>query len=310
MAQATMPIGQMQRKNVLQNFVDDLAGMLRIMSRNRVGFAGFLIVAFFILFSLIAPFFIPLDEVTKPGQVYKPALWTSPTGQFYPLGTDFQGRDVWSQIVHGGREPILVAFGGAIISVFISVTLGAFSAYMGGMIDETIMTITDMALAIPQLVLLIVLAGFVQLNNSALLAVLIGVISWPYLLRAIRSQVLSLKQRDYVEAARALDLSRWHIIYNEILPNMMAFIVISFTFAITQAIISQSNLILLGLVPFSGVSWPIILFQAQSKGAIFLDSARGYIYGPIIVIVIFQTAMITMIRSLEEIFNPRLRSDV
>jgi len=143
-----------------------------------------------------------------------------------------------------------------------------------------------------------------------LLALLLGLLDWPVLLRLVRAQILSLKERDYIEAARALDLSRWHIIFNELLPNMMAFIVISFALSITSTMSDQINLILLGVVPFSSTSWPIILYEAQARGAIFLEATRGYIYGPIIAIVIFQTAMVTMVRSLEEIFNPRLRGDI
>jgi peptide/nickel transport system permease protein len=143
-----------------------------------------------------------------------------------------------------------------------------------------------------------------------MLALLLGFLSWPVLLRAVRSQVLSLKQRDYVEAARALDLGTRHIIFSEVLPNMMTYIAISFALGMTQAIYNQVALIYLGLVPLSGANWGVMINLAWVRGAIFYQDSLLYILSPIMAIALFQLAVVWMTRSLEEVFNPRLREGV
>jgi peptide/nickel transport system permease protein len=128
------------------------------------------------------------------------------------------------------------------------------------------------------------------------------------LLRAVRSQALSLKQRDFVEAARALDLGTMHIIFREIVPNMMTYIIISFALAMTGAIYAQVALVLFGLVPFSGSNWGVMLSLAWVRGAIYFKDSIWYIMMPVAAIVILQLSVVTMTRSLELVFNPRLRS--
>lgn len=277
---------------------------LRLLARNPVGFAGFLGVLFFVLLAFVGPTFIPLDTTTKVSQIYQP-----PSAQHW-FGTDHQGRDIFSYIVHGGRDVLIVAFLAGLISTGIAVVLGATSALAGGWVDSAIMGVADVILTIPQFPLLAVLAGLVRFNTVSLLAVIIGLLAWPALTRAIRAQVLSLRERDFVEAARALDLGTRHIIFTEIMPNMMSYIAISLIFAMTAAIYAQVGLVLLGLVPLSGSNWGVMLSLAWTRGAIYFRDSLWYIMMPVIAIVLFQLALVSMTRSLEEIFNPRLRTSV
>jgi peptide/nickel transport system permease protein len=124
----------------------------------------------------------------------------------------------------------------------------------------------------------------------------------------VRSQVLSLKQRDYVEAARALDLGTRHIIFREMLPNMMSYIVINFVLAATSAIYLSITLVFLGLVPLSETNWGVMLNLAWERGALYLPNALPYILGPTAAIVLLQFSLVLTLRSLDEVFNPRLRS--
>ncbi len=277
---------------------------LKLISRNRVGFLGFLLVLFFVLLSTVGPRLISLDTTTKVDQIYQ-----TPSAA-HPLGTDHQGRDIWSQIVHGGKDVLYVGFLASLISTVIAVTLGSLSAVVGGRFDGLMMGLTDVVLTIPQFPLLAVIAGLVRFNSMSLLAALLGLLSWPVLLRAIRSQVLSLKQRDYVEAARALDLGTRHIIFSEILPNMMAYIAINFALGMTRAIYNQVGLIYLGLVPLSGTNWGVMINLAWVRGAIFFKDSLLYIMAPIAAIALFQLSVVWMTRSLEAVFNPRLREGV
>jgi peptide/nickel transport system permease protein len=273
----------------------------RLLAQNPAGFAGFLIVLSFVLITFVGPRFVPLDTKARLDKIYQ-----TPSRE-YLLGTDYQGRDVFSQMVHGGRDILLVAATTALVTTLLAMTLGALSGFLGGWVDAAAMGLADIILTIPQLPLLVVIAAFVRLNNIFLIAVLLASLGWPALSRAIRAQVLSLKQRDYVEAARALDLGLWHIIFREILPSMAGYIALSFTLAMINAIFLQVALVFFGLVPLSGNNWGVMLQLAWARGAIFFKGALAYILAPVVAISLLQLGLVMMARSMEEIFNPRLR---
>jgi peptide/nickel transport system permease protein len=291
-------------KQRLQAIAGSLRASLRIMTYSKVGFAGFLAVILILLISYVGPIFIELDTKTKVDQIYQP-----PSLEHW-LGTDDQGRDIFSEVVHGGKDVIYVGFVAAGLSTIIAVAFGALSGFAGGWIDSAIMTVTDIVLTIPHLPLLAVLAAFITINNLTVLGILLGMLGWPVLLRAVRSQTLSLKERDFVEAARALDLGVWHIVFREIVPNMMSYIIISFILGMTGAIYAQVALFLLGLInmPVAGSNWGVMVSLAWVRGAIFFKDSVWYIMAPIVAIGVWQLAMVTMSRSLELVFNPRLRS--
>ena len=284
------------------HFVRGVGKSLKLLTYNKVGFIGFLVVIGIVLMTYVGSRFIELDTKTKVDQIY-----VTPSLE-HPLGTDHQGRDVWTQIVHGGKDVVYVAFIAALLSTTIAVTFGTLSGFVGGAVDGVIMAFTDIILTIPQFPLLAVLAAFISLNSLTFLGVLLGLLSWPALLRAVRAQALSLKQRDFIEAARALDLGIWHIVFRELGPNMMPYIVVSFALAMTGAVYAQAGLVFLGLVPISASNWSVMTQLAWVRGAIFFKDSVWYIMAPIMAIALLQLALITMTRSLELVFNPRLRA--
>jgi peptide/nickel transport system permease protein len=245
---------------------------------------------------------VPLDT-----KVDLTAIYAGPSFA-HLLGTDYQGRDVLNQIIWGGRDIMIVAFLAALLSTLIAVTFGSLGAVVGGALDSAILAITDVILTIPRLPLLVVLAALLRLNSILILALIVGALAWPSLLRAVRAQVLSLKEREFVEAARALDLGLGHIIFAEILPNMRSYIAISFILAMTQAIYAQAGLIFLGLVPLSGTNWGVMINLAWVRGAVFFRDSLPYILSPVLAIALFQLALVSLASALEDIFNPRLRS--
>lgn len=277
---------------------------LRIMRSNTVGFIGFLLLVFIVLVSFVGPLFIELDTDTKIEHIYE-----TPSAEFW-LGTDHQGRDIFSQIVNGGKDVIVVGVTAGFLSTIIGVTFGTLAGFIGGWVDNVIIAITDFVLTIPRFPLLVVLAATLTFSSNFFLGVILGLLNWPALLRAIRAQALSLKERDFIESARALDLGTAHIIFREIVPNMMSYIIISFTLAMTGAIYALVGLVLLGLAPFSGTNWGIMLSLAWTRGAIFFKDSIWYIMSPVVAIAVLQLALITMNRSLELVFNPRLRTEV
>jgi peptide/nickel transport system permease protein len=293
---------QQRGMNQIRNILASIGTSLRLLTYNKVGFTGFVGVVAIVLLSYVGPYFWPLERGAHLGSIYEP-----PSAQHW-LGTDDQGQDVWAQIVNGGRDVIYVSVIAALVSTFIAVTFGTLAGFAGGWIDNLITGITDIFLTIPRLILLAVLATFITLTNVTFLGVLLGALAWPTLLRAVRAQTLSLKERDFIEAARALDLGTPHILFREMVPNMMAYIVISFTLGMTSAIYDQVALIFLGLVPFSASNWSVMISWGWNHGALFFKNSVWYIMAPVVAIALLQLAIITMARSLEMVFNPRLRA--
>jgi peptide/nickel transport system permease protein len=287
---------------ILQNTFHSIGTTLRLLAYNKVGFVGFLGVLAIILLSYVGPYFWPTESGANIDAIYAP-----PSAEHW-LGTDDTGKDIWVQIVNGGRDVIYTAVVAALISTTIAVTFGSLAGFVGGWVDSIVVAITDIFLTIPSFPLLAVLATFVKLNNITLLGVLLGVLGWPFLLRAVRAQTLSLKERDFIEAARALDLGTRHILFREMLPNMMSYIAISFTLAVTNAVYGQVGLIFLGLVPFSSSNWSIMINWGWNHGALFFKNSIWYIMSPVVAIALLQLSVITMSRSLETVFNPRLRA--
>lgn len=287
---------------MLANLFDSVATSFRLLTYNKVGFVGFLGVAVIVLLSYFGPIIWPLEANPDIGQIFEP-----PSASHW-LGTDDSGKDNWVQIVNGGKDVIYAALIAALVSTAIAVTFGSLAGFLGGWTDTIVVAITDIFLTIPTFPLLAVLATFIKLNNFTLLGMLLGVLGWPSLLRAVRAQTLSLKERDFVEAARALDLGSTHIIFREMLPNMMTYITISFALAFTGAIYGQVGLILLGLVPFESSNWGVMISWGWNHGALFFKDSVWYIMSPIVAIALLQLCVITMTRSLEMVFNPRLRA--
>ena len=224
------------------------------------------------------------------------------------LGTDTQGRDIFSHIVNGGTTLILTAILAGFFSTIIAVLLGSTAALVGGVVDNVLTSIANFVLTIPAFPLLVVLASLITLNNFILLAALIAALSWPVLMRAVRAQVLSLRERDYVEAAVALDLGLPHVILREILPNMMSFVAINFIFAVTSAMYQQVGLIFLGMAPINDYTWGVMLYFGRTRGTLFSPDSASMVLSPVLSIAMFQVCMVLFARSLEEMFDPRLRT--
>lgn len=293
MSAATTPVA-LPRANAAKGF-------LRELTRSKAGFAGFVLVALIVGMTIVAPFVVSADNPTDLEKI-----WGPPSLE-HPLGTDGSGKDTLTQILLGGQTVIFVGFAAAAITTVIAVVIGALAAYFRGRFDAVMLQITDIVMTIPQIVLLAVMGAFFRLDSPVALAVLIGVLSWPVLMRSIRAQVLSLKEREFVEAARLLDLGTLRVVFVEIVPNMASYILINFIIAVTNAIYALVGLYLLGLAPLAGANWGIMINDAWIKGAMFNQDAILYIVAPVTMIVLLQLGLIMLTRSLEEILNPRLR---
>ena len=173
-----------------------------------------------------------------------------------------------------------------------AVVLGSLAALLGGVVDQLLSALSNFILTIPQFPLLLVLASILTFNSNFMLAVLIAALSWPALMRAVRAQVLSLRERDYVEAAITLDLGLRHIILREIFPNMVSYIAINFIFAIRTAMYSLVGLIILGMVPLKEPDWGIMIWNSQNQGAFYTPDAIMMPLAPIMAIALFQLSLL------------------
>ena len=283
------------------SFLGGIVETLRLIAKRPTGLIGLVGVIAIFLLAFVGPLVIPYDDTVNITAIYQ-----SPSLD-HPLGTDSSGRDVWVQIVHGGKDMLIIGLIAALVSTFIAVTFGALAATVGGAIDTVIVSLTDIWLTIPRVPLLVVAAAVLKLDSLFYIALLLGFLGWAGLLRQIRAQVLSLKERDYVEAARSLDLGLVHLIFREILPSMRSYIVIHFIFAMTGAIYGVAGLLLLGLLPLSGNNWGLMLNFATVRGAIYFRDSLWYILSPILAIVLFQLSLVWLAAALDDMFNPRLR---
>jgi peptide/nickel transport system permease protein len=281
----------------------------QMLLRNKFGFIGFLGVMFFVGMSVFGPLFIEYDgqvriDRRQPGAT---SLFQPPSQEF-PLGLDWQGRDVLSHIVHGGQTLIITSVQAGLFATALAVVLGSLAALLRGVVDQVLSMISNFILTIPQFPLLLVLASLIQLDNYLMLALLFASLNWPALMRAVRAQVMSLRERDYIEAAIALDLGLWHIISREVFPNMISYIAVNMIFSIRAAMYSLVGLVILGLVPLREPDWGVMIFMGRQQGALFNPAAASMLLSPIIAIALFQLCLVLFTRSLEEVFNPRLRS--
>ena len=277
---------------------------IKLLSRNTMGMFGFIMTIIIVLLSFFGPF------IWSPEQSANVADINQGVSERHWLGTDFQGQDNLRKVINGGKDIVTVAFLTGVLATFFGVIVGSFSAFVGGSIDSFLMELVNIWLTIPKFPLLAVAATVIKLNDPVTLSLLIAFLDWPSLSRQVRSQVLSLKKRDYIEAATMLDLGTRNIILSELLPNMMSFIVISMIGIMTFAIYQQTSLVFLGIVPYSSANWGVMISAAERRGVLYNQQAMWSILAPMGAIVLFQLSLVSFARSLDEVFNPRLRTTV
>lgn len=286
-----------------------LRNFTRALVRNKAGFLGFLGILFFFVMLVFGPLFVEFEKEVQmkrrqPGAL---TLFQAPSREF-PLGLDWQGRDILSHIIYGGQDLIFTAVEAGVLTTIIAVALGALAGLGGNILDQVLSAVANFILTIPQFPLLLVLASVLSFENRIYLALLLAALSWPTLMRAVRAQVLSLRERDYVQAAFALDLGLFHIITREVLPNLVSYILVNMIFSIRAAMYSIVALVFLGLVPLQEPDWGVMIFVGRQQGAMSSPQSISMILSPVLAIALFQLSLVLFTRSLEEIFNPRLRA--
>lgn len=227
-------------------------------------------------------------------------------GMAYGLfGTDNWGQDLFAQFVYGARISLWVGLSSALLSVAIGLVVGLVAGYVGSIVDEGLMRFADMLLVLPGLPLLIVLIAVLGTSLTNII-IIIGLLGWMGFARTVRSQTLSLKERPFVEVAKAIGAGRFHIIARHILPNVMSLVYVSLALTVPNAIISEAALSWLGLFDPRVLSWGRMLYNAQRFGGIFHERWL-WIVPPGVSIALVSLAFILLGYALDEILNPRLR---
>lgn len=271
---------------------------------SRQGMIGLTVLVLFAILALAAPLLADIAELNpvKSRAAGNPQ-WATPA-EFGPLGTDHLRRSVWAQFVWGSRVSLFVGLAATILTIFIGSVVGIVSGFIGGKLDGALMRLTEWFLVIPFLPLAIVLASVLGRSVWNIIFV-IGITSWPSTARLVRAQVLTVKQRLFVDRARSLGAGNGHLIAHHILPNVSGLILANATLAVPIAILTETTLAFLGLGDPSSASWGKTLEEAFVNGAI-VRNAWWYFLPAGIGILVVVLAFTLIGRTLEEITDPRM----
>lgn len=262
---------------------------------------GLLIVLFFVLIAVFGPMLTSYGPRTSGSDLLQP-----PSASHW-FGTTQSGQDVYAQFVHGARISLLVGLVAGIASQAVSVVIGLVAGYFRGVVDDLLYVLTSVFLVIPGLPLLVVLTGYLPTRGIVSVAIVIAITSWAPAARVLRAQTMSLRNRDFVEAARATGESRLRIIFYEVMPNALPVVASGFIFSTIGAILAEAGLSFLGIGSLTTVSWGSMLYFAQNSQAL-LVGAWWWFVPPGLAIAVISAGLALINFGIDEHANPRLRT--
>lgn len=272
----------------------------QIFSTNNLGLIGVGILVIILFIALAAPILAPFDPSERVGSPFM-----KPNSEFL-LGTNDVGQDIFSELIYGTRISLLIGVLASVLSIGMGLLVGIIAGYYGGRVDSILMRLVDLVLVIPFLPLMILLAAFIGPSFWNIIFV-IAVLSWASPARVIRSQVLTLKTKGYVEAAKSIGTKVRVIMSRHILPGVVPIALSQFVLAASSAILIEASLSFLGLGDPLSKSWGTVLYYAQARGAFLTDAWIWWILPPGILITTVVIGFAFTGYSMEEILNPRLR---
>jgi len=267
---------------------------------NKKAIVGLSIILFFVIVAAFAPFIAPYDPNDFVGTPY-----SKPTSN-HPLGLDRMGRDILSQLIYGTRLSLIVGLSTGALMTSISILIGMTAGYFGGIVDGILSTIINVFMVIPGLPLMIVIASYIRIRGIVPIILVIAFTSWAPGARVIRSQMLTLRSRDFILASKITGEKSGRIIFSEIMPNIFSLISSNFFMACLTAIVGEASLEFLGFGDVSSITWGTMLYWAQNSSAL-LNNSWGWVLAPGIAIATLGASFALLNFSIDEITNPRLR---
>ncbi len=267
---------------------------------NKLGVAGLILILLFVFMAIFAPVLAPYDPFERVGEPFE-----SPSLE-HLLGTNDLGNDILSELIYGSRISITVGIMAATIAMLIGSFIGLLAGYFGGKLDAILMRVVDIALVMPMLPLMILMATFLGPSFWNIIIV-IGALSWARPARVIRAQVKTIKSRGYIEAVNVVGGKSSYIIFHHILPSTMSSVISQLILVSSRSILMETSLSFLGLGDPTQKSWGTVLYYAQAKSAFLTDAWLWWILPPGILITVLVISFSYIGNALEEIANPRLR---
>lgn len=278
---------------------------LKLIWSNNKGKVGLIITVFYILLGTVGPIIIPKPVVVNvnPNMIFRPPSLNLE----YLLGTGPLGDSILGDIVWGAPFILEISFLAGLFTTLIGITVGMISGYLGGIVDNILMSINDIVMTMPSLILILILATSLKTTNPFILAGILSISGWTGLARSVRSQVLLMKNLPYVEVSRILGLGSFHIVFREIMPTMASYIAIHFIFNVEGALYASVGLYFLGILPVNQYNWGVMINEAIQDGGIYGKQAFWYLFWPSFFVVMFMFGLIMLSYGIDEISNPRLR---
>lgn len=273
---------------------------IRTLWSNRKARVGLILIALFVLMAVFAPLLAPHSPTSTDFTPYQGPS----SGNWF--GTTGNGEDVFSQLVYGARVSLLVGLSAGIGATLVAVTLGLISGYRPGFLDEGISFVTNLALVIPGLPLMIILAAYIPSRSIWTIVLVVAFTSWATGARVIRSQATTLRTRDFVASAVFSGERLLRVVFREILPNMTSLVAASFFAASTAAVMAEASLEFLGLGNPTTVSWGTILHNAQQQNAL-LTGQWLLVFAPGLAIALLALSFTLVNFGVDALSNPRLR---
>jgi peptide/nickel transport system permease protein len=266
----------------------------------------FWIAAGLIVATLLIGLLGPLVVRTDPNAIIG-GLYDKPSGSIpMLLGTDNEGQSVVSNLVYGIRTSLLVGLVAGLVATLIGLVVGLVSGYVGGVLDDILTGVTNIALAIPTIVVIILISIALDNRHPLTLAMVIGLTGWPWTARAVRAQASSVRVREHIDVAKLSGARSTSILIWDVLPYLLSYVVMAFVLQVSGAILFEATLSLLGLGPSGSVSLGVMLYWALTWGSIRTGAWWAFL-PPTIMLSIVAFSLLLLQSSLDEVFNPRLR---
>lgn len=299
---STQPINRRERYAL---FIREwlIAPFLIIWGDWRARLGGFIIL-FYVLMGTVGVRIVDEPRVGEGPRFAQPfQTWA------HPLGTDLNGNDLLAQTVHATPPMLEMIAAGAVFTTVLATAVGTLSGYKGGFVDRVLMTLTDILLTIPGLPLVIVLALVLDPRQPWVVGVILTINAWAGLARAIRSQVLTIRETAYIEASRLMGIPTRHILLKDITPGLMPYILVNFVNSARTIIFASVALYFLGILPDTFLNWGVMMNYAYSLGgALYTPATAHWLFVPLVTIVILSFGLILFAQGTDRVFNPRVRA--